>query len=292
MKVLRAAMHRERPSQDPVGVNAPVDLSGRTPLGRQNRSKKELSPLPSQKMRELLFAPGDKSVLPIQPYQNRTGISPVKVKSPFPPSASAATLLPPGTIPSPVPYNKCSAVEEAGEGEGAEAETAAPSEEPSPEVNPTQWHTGAVAGPRAPIPATPQYATQQRPSIDIYASSAAGGWKSYMEDRILVPVSYAQDKPFVHKGWNIYAVCDGHGGVYCSQYLVDQFPHVLARIAERENLLGMHCPDSTPDRLREILMEVFATIEQELAANPRMEVEVKSVHGMTHDPATGQVCAM
>jgi len=40
MKTLRMAMSQERPSQDPVGVNAPVDLSGRTPLGRQNRSKK------------------------------------------------------------------------------------------------------------------------------------------------------------------------------------------------------------------------------------------------------------
>jgi len=255
--------------------------------------RQELSPLPSQEVRDLLFSPGDKSVLPMLPYRHRMGISPVKTKSPLPASAPSGSaplhpVSPPAGIsqsnglPSPVSYNKYRIAQEPAAGTDEEL----PSELDKPLQVPT------APSPHPPIPVAPQFATQQRASVDVYASSAAGGWKSYMEDRVLVPVSYAQDGPFMHKGWNIYAVCDGHGGAYCSQYLVDHFPRIIASIADRQNLLGLHCPDATPDQVCEILVEAFAAAEQELALNPRMEVEVKSVQGETHDPVTGQVCPL
>ena len=324
MKVLRTSMAKERPQQDPIGVNAPVDLSGRTPLGRQKRTKKELSPLPSQEVRDLLFCPGDKSVLPIQPYgPARMGVSPVK--PPPPPqllhspngAVGAAGGVVPGSpaalagemdggasasLPSPVPYLKYRDDEaEAGaEGEG-ELETPRESFVSAVPVSATSTSQMPPAAPPQP----PQQVLQHRASVayDVYASSTAGGWKSYMEDRVLIAVStpHAVDaddsagndaltapSPFDSKGWNIYAVCDGHGGTFCAQYLVDHFPRIIASTAEKAHLLNTHSPTASPDDLCAVLVEAFASMEQELMQNPRMEVETKTVQGTTHNLETGQ----
>ena len=75
-RVLRERMAMERPSRDPVGHNAPLDLAGRTPLGRQNRER--VAHQPSKEVQEVLFADGDKSVLPRSPIDTRSGHSPIK----------------------------------------------------------------------------------------------------------------------------------------------------------------------------------------------------------------------
>jgi len=75
--LLKKKMLEEFPNRDPVGINAPLDLAGRTPLGRQRRIQ-NISPSPSVKLQKLLFSKGDRSVLPLSPVNRRTGKSPSK----------------------------------------------------------------------------------------------------------------------------------------------------------------------------------------------------------------------
>eukprot|EP00605_Chrysophyceae_sp_TOSAG23-4_P001274 GSChrysophyteH1.ASY1.ANO1.1385.1 assembled CDS len=150
-KVLREVMCTACPERDPVGDNAPLDLAGRTPLGRQNRQKKGTSPKPPAKIQALLFEPGDRSVLPLSPVHRRTGSSPSK----------------------------------------------------SPDFN----FSGASV-------------TQENL---VYAFSEASGWKPYMEDRVLIQCPLAQEI-----SWSLFAVFDGHGGSFCSQYLSENLPRILS----------------------------------------------------------------
>eukprot|EP00606_Chrysophyceae_sp_TOSAG23-5_P000495 GSChrysophyteH2.ASY1.ANO1.909.1 assembled CDS len=188
-KILRLAMYEERPDQDPVGDCAPLDLAGRTPLGRQNRQKKGISPQPSAQMQELLFYPGDRSVLPLSPVNERVGKSPIKANS------------------------------------------------------------VSFGG-----------------NNDLFAFSEASGWKPYMEDRVLIKCPYIRDL-----SWNLFTVLDGHGGSFCSQYLTDHLPRILATVAD-----DVLSPKKvvTPEDLTLILKTGCAAAETELQTHPRMEVEL------------------
>lgn len=64
-------MIREQPSRDPIGADAPVDLTGTTPLGW---AAFKLNRKPPNSI-DFLFSPGDRSVLPRTPLRIREGSS-------------------------------------------------------------------------------------------------------------------------------------------------------------------------------------------------------------------------
>lgn len=86
-RVLMNAMTEEEPSIAPspsplrskprsvVGVAAPVDLTGTTPLGWASRKAKGR---PNSPIRELLFSQGDHSILPQRNYSERSGKTPCR----------------------------------------------------------------------------------------------------------------------------------------------------------------------------------------------------------------------
>jgi len=82
--LLRRAMQGET-SSDPVGENAPADLSGTTPLGYATlmAGPARRGGKPAQGVVEALYSPGDRSILPRSPQRTRTGHSPV-MSSPSP----------------------------------------------------------------------------------------------------------------------------------------------------------------------------------------------------------------
>lgn len=61
----------------------------------------------------------------------------------------------------------------------------------------------------------------------IYAHSEAQGWSKQMEDRIMIscPVSG-------RIAWSLFAVFDGHGGSFCSQYLSSKFSEIFSAAAD------------------------------------------------------------
>jgi len=83
---LREAMKTHSGGVDPVGTDAPLDLSGRTPMGCFSKTEtvtkdKQLA------MRAVIFSPGDRSVLPRSPVPERSGCSPWRLpasRSPLP----------------------------------------------------------------------------------------------------------------------------------------------------------------------------------------------------------------
>lgn len=70
--MLREAMKSEQPLIDPIGVQAPMDLNGCTPLGY---AAFKLNRKPSKQQVESLYSPGDRSVLPRTPLRLREGSS-------------------------------------------------------------------------------------------------------------------------------------------------------------------------------------------------------------------------
>ncbi len=78
-RLLRKHMAKER-NQDPVGRHAPLDITGRTPLGRYDgfRTAKDKATIPSQELIDILYEYGDRSVLPFAPCHQRSGHSPIK----------------------------------------------------------------------------------------------------------------------------------------------------------------------------------------------------------------------
>lgn len=78
-RLLKTHMAKER-NQDPVGRHAPLDITGRTPLGRYDgfRTAKDKATIPSQELIDILYEDGDRSVLPFAPCHQRSGHSPMK----------------------------------------------------------------------------------------------------------------------------------------------------------------------------------------------------------------------
>ena len=219
---LRRKMCEERPGNDPVGETAPVDLAGRTPLGRQNRAK--VTAIPSQSLLEVLYRDGDRSVMPHSPVNTRSGHSPWKT--------------------SPVPVIK----------------------------------------------------SAQGDNIR-YAFSEASGWRHYMEDRVLASFPFVNQR-VTHIGGGLFendvglfGICDGHGGSFVSQYMVDAMPRVAKTAMDSciENQKeGAPVDILSSSLLREILYQCCHTLEEELRALPRLEVDLKAVKGETINESTGQ----
>ncbi len=227
-RFLRQKMCDERPGHDPVGAAAPVDLAGRTPLGRQNRSK--VAAMPSKDLLDVLYRDGDRSVLPKSPVNTRSGHSPWKSN-------------------------------------------------PVPVIKPAQGQNIS------------------------YAFSEASGWRHYMEDRVLASFPFS-DFGAARSGAGIdgssgnavgiFGICDGHGGSFVSQYLVDTMPRVAK--AAMESLREEHESMSpaafletlSPSQLESVLSQSCHALEEELRTLPRLTVDLKAIKGVTINDATGQ----
>ena len=66
---------RKKVNYSVVGPLAPIDLTGTTPLGWASRTAKGR---PSSQLRDLLFSPGDPTILPQKKYQERSGKTPIR----------------------------------------------------------------------------------------------------------------------------------------------------------------------------------------------------------------------
>lgn len=77
-KLLRARMMHQSNGIDPVGADAPLDLSGRTPMGCFSKNETGEN---QNAVRDAVFSPGDRSVLPRSPIPGRCGTSPWRIST-------------------------------------------------------------------------------------------------------------------------------------------------------------------------------------------------------------------
>jgi len=215
------------------GQNAPVDITGTTPLGWASRNPS--SPRPPDELIELLYSRGDKSVLPITPYTARSGRRRGFRVSSHSPLVSSAFV---GHNSRNTDSNSLSSLDED-----------------------CDDFYGSV-----------------------YAHSDAKGWRETMEDAIIAecPLSATcSDK------WSCFAVLDGHGGSFASEYVASRLPRILAE--KLDDLLlpslehNLDTPSSrcsvdpvsiTGGRLETLLIEACTKTNQELSGIPKMTVTV------------------
>lgn len=199
--VLLTAMRIDS-QRDLVGEDAPVDLAGLTPMGWAKRKGR-----PSSDITNLLFKPGDMSILPRTPFRQRTGKSPHKPRS----------------------------------------------------------QNNRLTTPRHDVDVT-------------YAYSEAGGWRPTMEDRVITKC------PLV-PGCCVFAVLDGHGGDFCSEYLETEIPkQIVAELCNvsnvtDESLINMHDLIMTPNVLESVLTTACLEADAALAAVPRMRISTSASTG-------------
>jgi serine/threonine protein phosphatase PrpC len=80
----------------------------------------------------------------------------------------------------------------------------------------------------------------------------------------------------------LFGVCDGHGGAFCSEFLANHIPAMLAKEAAMlaRYMGSSYLPggvandsDTTPHQLRELLLKVCIDADTQLSEHPRMFVE-------------------
>lgn len=212
---------------DPVGPNAPVDLTGSTPLGLI--SGKGYTQIfragdnnDSSCVEDEFFSPGDASVLPRTPHLHRSGaVSTTKknkrnrlyhenIHSDISQSARSIKEVTPSDdfLSSPVVVNK--SISDRGNCDARKDGTT-------------------------------------KKSL-VYAYSEAGGWRSHMEDRVVICAPLIPEESIGVSSeaqqsrdylipeldmtlWSVYAVLDGHGGEFASAFVSEILPGILSRNA-------------------------------------------------------------
>ena len=77
----------------------------------------------------------------------------------------------------------------------------------------------------------------------------------------------------------MFGICDGHGGSFCSSYLSEQLPILVAREVSKRadgwgfNLVTENDSDATPESLKGLLHRVCIDADKKLQEHPRMAVE-------------------
>jgi serine/threonine protein phosphatase PrpC len=294
---LRQKMKEEK-GIDPVGINAPIDLGGATPLGWAKK-KYNGRPTPAKpttktveegeglnkgeklELETLLFQRGDASILQSTPYEKRIGKSPWKSSSKktfFSPSASTASAM----IPSDSYYFPAS--------------------------------SNVLTPPAAPFPTTAAASSQSillSPTSAakdnlIYAFSEAQGWTPKMEDRmiILCPIPM---KP----QWSFFAVLDGHGGSFSSNYLASLIPSLLNELVveyeqkQQQQQLQLSSTTTssppnptvvdsleTPEILSSLLIDLCKKADEELSKHPRMKVKTLNNGTLNIKDSSGSTAIM
>lgn len=216
---MAALLHGQQSSQEahePVGIYAPVDLGGNTPLGCAKLSAKGK---PKKALEDILFERGDRSILPVTPHEYRTGKSPWKPMSAMSYHSAASTHY--GSIAN-TPYL-----------------TNTPYHLPHIQSTPllsSHYSGGESSSSPAvgPLSGFPSSVTSKDHNL-IYAYSEAHGWTPTMEDRIVISC------PIVSKfSWSLFIVFDGHGGSFASSFLAAQFPGIFMDVTiEMERKYGI-----------------------------------------------------
>lgn len=93
--------------------------------------------------------------------------------------------------------------------------------------------------------------------------------------------------------WSYFAVCDGHGGDFVSQYLSDNLADILSNtIVKKEREIGVIDEDAGSDVMINILNDTCKAADLELSKQSRMKVEKKGEIISCKDPSgsTGVMC--
>jgi serine/threonine protein phosphatase PrpC len=144
--------------------------------------------------------------------------------------------------------------------------------------------------PRTPIssrvgmsPWKPPYSRTE--SDLVYAFSEAQGWSRRMEDR-MIAVSPVPGR----KTWSLFAVFDGHGGSFCSQYLSENFPKILVVAADlvvslssSPDASSFQSIDDSPEMLRRTMIAACMQAEDALKNHPRLKVRKVGTKYRCHD---------
>jgi serine/threonine protein phosphatase PrpC len=295
---LRQKMKEEK-GVDPVGVNAPIDLGGTTPLGWAKK-KYNGRPTPAKpttktvieedgkekeeklELDSLLFQRGDASILQSTPYAKRIGKSPWKSSSKkssfFSPSTTTVSSM---IVPSDSYYFPSSST------------VLTP-----PAVN--SFPAAASASSHS-ILLSP---TSSAKDNLIYAFSEAQGWTPKMEDRMVVLCPIPM-KP----QWSFFAVLDGHGGSFSSNYLASLIPSLLNDIVveyeqKQQSQISSSSSSSsspnpsvidsleTPEMLTLLLTDLCKKADEELSKHPRMKVKILNNGTLNIKDSSGSTAIM
>lgn len=105
--------------------------------------------------------------------------------------------------------------------------------------------------------------------------------KAEMEDKV---ISLSSVNCIPH--WSFFAVCDGHGGDFVSQYLSDNLADILSNtIAKKEKEIGVIDEDAGSDVMINILNDTCQAADLELSKQSRMKVEKKGEVITCKDPS-------
>ncbi len=98
--------------------------------------------------------------------------------------------------------------------------------------------------------------------------------------RICTFIIFKREIPFAGRpAWSMFGICDGHGGSFCSSYLSEQLPILVAReVSKRADGSGLNLgtandSDATPESLKGLLHRVCIDADKKLQEHPRMAVE-------------------
>lgn len=249
---------------DPVGWNAPVDLTGTTPLGLIAGKGYTQGFRPGDRSNEAsleqeLFSPGDASVLPRTPYFHRSG---------------AVTT----------PSNK----------KGRKDNSFCEHTLESSVLNGTNPHADLSEGKVSP---SHQLEDAIERNSFVYAYSEAGGWRSHMEDRVVIcaPLIPSESNRALRDAslsrehliseldmtdWSLFAVLDGHGGDFASTFISEILPGLLIRNAV--DLLNEISKDKKVDEssfseiadafFKKLWTQTLMQADDELSLQNRMQV--------------------
>jgi hypothetical protein len=308
---------------DPVGVDAPVDLTGTTPLGWVGRrgakvldadvaphaeaigDKPSASATPGSKRNPIaiqaanpleveFFSPGDASVLPKTPSAFRCGS--VKRKASTPGTRKSVMF-------SPSPIKSTKEVFE----EVPVPESAAPRSATLSDVNRGQLHGGGEGGLGV-----------------VFGFSEASGWRNTMEDRIIAKTAICDaeedlldfselfsefDDEFLSsilqteldmKQWSLFAVFDGHGGDFSSSFasitlsdvMIEQANEKLRSLTESILKNKSRAQEHLCSFYEDLMKDAFIRTDSLLAAQPRMSIKLTAKGNFQMRDHSGSTCIL
>jgi len=293
-------MEKER--HDPVGVNAPFDLTGNTPLGwaaKEMNSKHVPLFMPTLPETDLITpntTPVRNAIRAVLSATPETTPPPARLA--LAPLANPTFLLGAGDR-SILPR---SPLVERG---GGTAGGLSPLNGTFPPVPPTEAVAGAIdpncladalaagcaisSGPSPPV--VPASAPTSPPHVVVYGFGEASGWRPYMEDRIVhgclggfcaTPGDAAAGLEDVY----VFGILDGHGGDFTVNHVSKHLP---LRLAAGYSQAGA---EVAAPGLSSLMEQAFLAVDTELGGRERMKPQVRNgnISYLDESGSTGCVC--
>lgn len=304
MSSIRSSFQSDAVFTKPVGVNAPVDLCGLTPLGW---AVKEGKGKPTEALRCLLFADGDRSVLPLgTPFRHRSG------------KAMA-------TPPCSRSQSKLSAIKSVNRGLQSVGKcNLRYIQEDVSELNDTSYastsrlnQSGVGNSNECDEVDDNDQSIEIEVHVDsdtiIYAKSETQGWRPTMEDKFIVSTDYIRvvdedmdgvDRKGVYAeggedyanakavgtvACNIFGVLDGHGGDHTSSHFSNEIPERLNKqireyfYRKQSHNMKTQAVDINEhhEEIANLIQQSISDMDAEFSRTPRMKV--------TRNPKTNRV---